>query len=649
MPFQSKFVDALCSKLENIPYLPKWFVFGMDLVGVSISFTISYLVCFHLIEAPYLWDAFLMKLLFCLIITGSFFSLWRTHVGIIRYSSFRDALRVFVALVCANITLYGVNILLQKYYGHIIMPGIGFFINFLLSFSFIFFCKMVVRIVFDYVKIKGSGPVKNVPVLIYGVNPMLVELARMVNHSEQIKYRPIGFIAPKNMTAGKRAFNLPVYHINKAFTHKKVISEFKAVVIDPKEIDREQKQRLYGLCLKYKKDLLSVPSMDDWTGNTQFKNLKKVRIEDLLQRVPIEIDTGSIGRNLEGKTVLITGAAGSIGSEIVRQVSHFNIGLLLICDVAESPLHEIRMEINDKYPQINYKILIVNVRDYELMKKVFEKYRPNIIYHAAAYKHVPLMEEHPCEAILTNVLGSKNMADLAMEYKAEAFVMISTDKAVNPSNIMGASKRIAEIYGQSLFRKVKNEKSDTATRFIITRFGNVLGSNGSVIPRFEQQISRGGPITVTHPEIIRYFMTIREACRLVLDAGNFGKGGEVFVFDMGEPVKIKDMAEEMIRLSGFVPYKDIDIIYTGLRPGEKLYEELLYDKETVKPTHNRKIMIGSVREHDYDEVNKAVSQLLAEAAAYHSREVVKLMKTIVPEFKSLNSEYAELDKLPNCH
>ena len=645
MSLLHKLFNSLYSKLENIPYLPKWFVLGIDLVVVLISFTTSYLICFHLIGAPYLWDAYLMKLLICLIVSIFFFILFGTHTGIIRYSSFRDALRVFVALFCANVSLWMLNLLIQKHYGRIIMPNIGFFINFILGFSLIFFCKMIIRLIFDYAKVKDSGRIKNVPVLVYGINPMMVDLARLVNHTEKIKYRPIGFIVPETeAAANKRIANLPVYSIEKAFSHKKIASEFKAVVIDPKELDREQKHWIHEECLKYRKDLLSVPVMDDWTGKASFKTLKKIKIEDLLQRVPIEIDVDSIGENLEGKTILITGAAGSIGSEIVRQVSRFNPGLLLICDFAESPLHEIRMELNDKFPQINFKPLIANVRDYELMKKIFETHRPDVIYHAAAYKHVPLMEEYPCEAILTNVLGSKNMADLAIEYNTETFVMISTDKAVNPSNVMGASKRIAEIYSQSLFRKMKDERGDKVTRFITTRFGNVLGSNGSVIPRFEQQISRGGPVTVTDPDIIRYFMTIREACRLVLDAGNFGKGGEVFVFDMGDPVKIKDMAEEMIRLSGLAPYKDIDIVYTGLRPGEKLYEELLYDKETVKPTHNKKIMIGSVREFDYEKVAISVSQLLTEANAHNSYAVVKLMKEIVPEFVSQNSEYSKLDE-----
>ncbi|MCL1936798.1 MAG: polysaccharide biosynthesis protein [Candidatus Azobacteroides sp.] len=375
--------------------------------------------------------------------------------------------------------------------------------------------------------------------------------------------------------------------------------------------------------------------------------MNKVKYEDLLKRTPVEIDIESIGQNLEGKTLMVTGAAGSIGSEIVRQLTQFKVGFLLLCDIAETPLYLLSLEMEENYSPIPYKAVIANIRDYRAMKRLFETYQPDLIYHAAAYKHVPLMESHPCEAVLTNVGGTKNLADLAVEYKVGAFVLISTDKAVNPTNVMGASKRIAEIYVQSLFRKQKEEKGGKATRFIVTRFGNVLGSNGSVALRFEQQISRGGPVTVTHPNIIRYFMTIREACRLVLEAGNLGKGGEVFVFDMGDSVNIKEMAEKMIRLSGFEPYKDIDIVFTGLRPGEKLYEELLYDKEIVKPTHNSKIKVGSVKEYDDEKVKTSLSDLLVRAENYESDEVVRLMKKIVPEFISSNSIYSYYDQEEN--
>ena len=367
------------------------------------------------------------------------------------------------------------------------------------------------------------------------------------------------------------------------------------------------------------------------------------RIEDmLLGRVPIAIDTRSIGENLKGKVVMVTGAAGSIGSEIVRQLSLFDVRMIILCDNAETPLYNLCVELDEEFTKTPYLSKLCNVQDYNQMRYVILKYKPDYIYHAAAYKHVPLMEDHPCEAVLTNVLGSKNIIDLAVENQVEAFVMISTDKAVNPTSVMGATKRIAEIYIQSLYQKLKNEQKNP-TRLITTRFGNVLNSSGSVIPLFMKQIENGGPITVTHKDVIRYFITICEACRLVLEAGNMGKGGEVYLFDMGDSIKITDLAERMIRLAGLEPYKDIDIVFTKLRPGEKLYEELLYDKEKVQPTHNPKILIGTVGEYDFDAISAEISELIQIAYSYDKMDVVRKMKKIVPEFISQNSIYSVLD------
>ena len=373
-------------------------------------------------------------------------------------------------------------------------------------------------------------------------------------------------------------------------------------------------------------------------------------IEDmLLGRVPIAIDTKSIGENLKGKVVMVTGAAGSIGSEIVRQLSLFDVRMIILCDNAETPLYNLCVELDEEFPKTPYLSKLCNVQDYNQMRYVILKHKPNYIYHAAAYKHVPLMENHPCEAVLTNVLGSKNIIDLAVENQVEAFVMISTDKAVNPTGVMGATKRIAEIYMQSLCQKLGNEQKNPI-RLITTRFGNVLNSNGSVIPLFMKQIESGGPVTVTHKDVIRYFITIREACRLVLEAGNMGKGGEVYLFDMGDSIKITDLAEKMIRLAGLEPYKDIDIVFTKLRPGEKLYEELLYDKEKVQPTHNPKILIGTVGEYDFDAISAEINELIQTAYSYDKMDVVRKMKKIVPEFISQNSIYSVLDAVaPSIH
>jgi len=372
--------------------------------------------------------------------------------------------------------------------------------------------------------------------------------------------------------------------------------------------------------------------------------IKKFRIEDLLGRVPIQANVDFSVDNLAGKTILITGAAGSIGSEIVRQLCSLDVKMLLLCDIAESPLYLLGMEINAAFPSVKKHLLVADVRNYNRMESIFKHYRPQYVYHAAAYKHVPLMEEQPSEAILANVLGTKNMADLAVNYQAECFVMISTDKAVNPSNVMGASKRIAEIYIQYLVHRQADKTGESRVHFITTRFGNVLGSNGSVIPLFEKQIEAGGPVTVTHPDIIRYFMTIPEACNLVLKAGCLGQGGEIFVFDMGESINIKNMAESMIRLSGLEPYKDIDIVITGLRPGEKLFEELLYDKEKILPTRHKKIMVSKPTACNYEEVLPLISHLIETAEHTDQIEIVKLMKEIVPEFVSQNSVYHSLDE-----
>ncbi|GHT85847.1 capsular polysaccharide biosynthesis protein [Bacteroidia bacterium] len=502
---------------------------------------------------------------------------------------------------------------------------------------------MAIRLIFDYARISGVKKHKSRPLLIYGTGSTSIGLAKLITASENLSYHVTGFISSAYDRSNKKISNHPVYYRNDVFKDFSLLKNTRAILIYPKEIDSSEKQFIADKCLEYKIDLLSAPAITNWKES--IRELKKVNIEDLLGRLPNQIDIQSIGKNLKGKTVLVTGAAGSIGGEIVRQISRFDLQLLLICDVAESPLHGLTLELQDNFPETRFVPVIGNVRDYAQMKLIFEKYKPDYVYHAAAYKHVPLMEMHPCEAILTNVLGSRNIADLSVLYQAEAFVMISTDKAVNPTNVMGASKRIAEMYIQSLSKKIKKQSPDSPhTRIITTRFGNVLGSNGSVIPRFEEQIKHGGPVTVTHPDVIRYFMTIPEACRLVLEAGNLGEGGEVFIFDMGESIKIKDVAEKMIRLSGLEPYRDIKIEYTGLRPGEKLHEELLYDKETVKPTHNPKIMIGAVREYDYEELAAHLKLLIETARTFDSIEVVGLMKKTVPEFISQNSPYEKLDR-----
>ena len=388
-----------------------------------------------------------------------------------------------------------------------------------------------------------------------------------------------------------------------------------------------------------------LPTIDELREGTKtLRNLPDIRIEDLLGRDEIHINTGEIANFLKGKVVMVTGAAGSIGSELCRQLCHFGLKQLVLFDSAETPMHNIRLELEEKFPQVEFTPVMGDVRMVDRVESVFRRFHPQIVFHAAAYKHVPLMEENPCEAVHTNVYGTHNVADMAVKYDVDKFIMISTDKAVNPTNVMGASKRLAEIYVQSLSVAISKGLHPGKTRFITTRIGNVLGSNGSVIPRFREQLAKGGPLTVTHPDIIRYFMTIPEACRLVLEAAFMGKGNEIFVFDMGTPVKIADLARRMIELAGLVPDKDIEIQYTGLRPGEKLYEELLAIKENTLPTLNEKIYRAQVREYDFKEINELMDPLVHLAVCVDKVRTVKLMKEIVPEFKSKNSEYEALDK-----
>jgi len=429
-----------------------------------------------------------------------------------------------------------------------------------------------------------------------------------------------------------------VYHL-KDLARLKERRNIDEMLIVNEDLDERSKKVVIERCIRLGIKVLTIPPAKNWlSGKFDKKQIQKLRIEDLLQRKPITIDQEKVKNDLHGKRVLVTGAAGSIGSEIVRQVISYEPALLILCDHAESPLHEIQLEIEDRFPNANIEVVLSDVSNYKRMYKLFDVCRPELVYHAAAYKHVPMIENNPFEAISVNVGGTKNIADLSVKFGVEKFVMVSTDKAVNPTNVMGASKRLAEIYTQSL-----NNMPGRKTRFITTRFGNVLGSNGSVIPRFRTQIEKGGPLTVTHPEITRYFMTISEAVQLVLEAGTMGQGGEIYVFDMGKPVKIVDMARKMIQLAGLEEGKDIKIVYSGLRPGEKLYEELLASAELTLPTHHEKISIAKVRSYAYEEAGKAIEELLDINKRHQNSEVVLKMKLIVPEFLSKNSVFEELD------
>ncbi len=494
--------------------------------------------------------------------------------------------------------------------------------------------RILVKIL--YFELKNPSREKQY-VLIYGAGESGLIAKRTLDRDAGSKYKVLAFIDDDEKKVGKKLEGIRIEHSSKleSILQKESIAH---IIISIQGLSKFKVAEITDLCLHYNTKVLNVPPVTKWiNGELSFKQIKKVRIEDLLGREPIKLDENKIKQQLQNKVILITGAAGSIGSEIVRQVAHYNPKKILMLDQAESALYELEFELQEKGLNKICETIIGDVRNYARLENVFKTFCPKVVFHAAAYKHVPLMENNPSESIITNVLGTKNTADLASKYGVETFVMISTDKAVNPTNVMGASKRIAEIYTQSL-----NEKSDT--NFITTRFGNVLGSNGSVIPLFKKQIEHGGPITVTHPEVTRFFMTIPEACQLVLEAGAMGRGGEIFVFDMGHSVKIIDLAKKMIRISGLTLGKDIQIVYTGLRPGEKLYEELLTDKENTIPTHHPQIMIGKVQSYSFEEISKEIEDLIALFNKQNNMDIVGKMKKIVPEFKSKNSVYEKLDE-----
>ena len=638
------YLPLFLKKVQKCPFLPKQLIFAIDIIFVALSFFLSYYIRYSLLNDLTAFNFFYAKVLICIGFAGIFFFIFNTYSEYVRFSSFRNMMHIFLSLFCTHLSLLLLFRSFPVVFHHSPYVKVAFIISILLSVCIILCFRMVVRLFYDYA-VKMVSKRKGTPLLIYGIDAVHIGIAKMIRLDEKFPYTVAGFIARKPLPYHHQILGSRVYSPEDVFNEKIVNKGIKTVLLRTEEIQSEKRKALFRRFMEHKIELLYMPSIEK---PNDIRKIRKVNIEDLLGRNPIKTDLTSIGQNLKGKTVMITGAAGSIGSELARQLCRFDLDKLLLVDIAETPLHQLSLELND-ITLIPYIPLIADIRNNKKMECIFKNCKPDFIYHAAAYKHVPLMEQFPGEAVLTNVMGTKIVADLAVGYGAQCFVMISTDKAVNPSNVMGASKRIAEMYVQGLSTLLKKHRKKivSPTRFITTRFGNVLGSSGSVIPRFAKQITEGGPITVTHPDIIRYFMTIPEACSLVLEAGNLGNGGEVFVFDMGESVKIKDLAEEMIRLSGLEPYKDIDIIYTGLRPGEKLHEELLYDKENPVLMQNKKIMIGNVREVDYKQITFWIDELLQAAKACNDKEIVRIMKEIVPEFISKNSEFEILDLVLN--
>lgn len=633
----------------NIGYLPRWGVLLLDLLIVLIAFVVSYMIgsqilTYDLAARMPIWG----QAIFVLVLQGVFFWAFHTYSGILRYSTFVDTLKVTAAVVANGLFLFLAN-LIVKYVTNYINPP--FFTTVLVIYVFVaitllFGWRVIIKTVFEYISHRSKGVDK---VLIYGTKSAGLSIAKMLQSNLESQYRPVGFIADKYDDIQHDLLGLTVYPLNEQLMYTLKKHHIRHIIVSP--LKMKQINPLVDLkpFIDNNIRILTTPYFTDFSIgenndniNTIVGRIESIKVEDLLERPVIEMDTENVGTILKEQTVMVTGAAGSIGSEIVRQVAAFKPQTIVLFEMAESPLHDLTVDLRQEFPNQQFVPVIADVRNVDMVKEVFEEYHPHVVFHAAAYKHVPLMEDFPAQAIFANVQGSKNVADMAIKFNAKRFVMVSTDKAVNPTNVMGASKRIAEIYVQSLFLKAAKENAN-CTKFITTRFGNVLGSNGSVVPYFKKQIAAGGPVTVTHPDIIRYFMTIPEASCLVLEAATLGNGGEIFCFDMGQPVKIADLAKNMIRLAGFEPGKDIEITYTGLRPGEKLYEELLNQKETTIPTKHKKILVAKVREYDYQEVAEQIEALIQLAKTGKVFPTVKLMKQIVPEFKSKNSVYEELD------
>lgn len=566
------------------------------------------------------------------------FRLFHTYDGILRYSSFIDLQRVFYAVVCgAAISSVSYPMLhnIDKF-DHINLDYKNIILASLLSTLVLWAIRVIAKTIFD-VSLSDYN-IKHA--FIYGVKEGGIGLAKQIKNSKPMKFKLMGFISDDTKIKHHHLMGTKVYAPDLNTIRKMRNNNISTLLISPGAINVFRANKDFQDALLAEGIHIYMPTTQEWNRNEQ-QQLKEVSIEDLLPRDEISIDMESVGSMLHGKRILITGSAGSIGSEMVRQIAKYSPAELILIDSAETPQHDIRLMMAKQFPEIKAETIVTTICSKSRMEHIFKTYLPDYVFHAAAYKHVPMMENNPCESIQNNVYGTKILADLAVKYGVKKFVMISTDKAVNPTNVMGCSKRICEIYVQSLNKAIEEGIINGKTQFVTTRFGNVLGSNGSVIPLFKKQIKAGGPVTVTDPRIIRYFMLIPEACKLVLEAGTKGNGGEIFVFDMGKPVNIADMAQRMINLSGA---KNVEIKYTGLRAGEKLYEEVLNEKESTKPSFHDKIRIAEVREYDYTEVSKQIDNLIEKSKLYDEMLTVKIMKEIVPEYKSNNSIYEKLDK-----
>lgn len=622
--------------------LPYWGLLILDCIIVMFSgYFARYVEVGGLVFAQNFWQIS-YGLLFCLVFYVSFFRLFHTYSGVVRYSSFIDLQRIANATLLGSFLawLAGLCINSTDFSKWLIMPDfIGALIIFAFATLLMELLRIAVKSMFDTTR-RNNGAIKT---SIYGIRDGGVALAKMIRSQEPQRFILDGFISPDGELADRILMGVKVHRIVKGIGAKMKRKNINVVLVSPIQVDKFRADgELINDLIENDIKIYMIPEAEEWDGKSDFQShqLQEVEIEDLLPREKIEVDLNAIGALLHDKRILITGAAGSIGSEMVRQVAKFHPAEMVLIDQAETPMHDIRLMMTRQFGDIKSETIVGSISNSTFMETIFSEHKPEYVFHAAAYKHVPMMEDNPAMAVQNNIYGTRVIADLAVKYGTKKFVMISTDKAVNPTNVMGCSKRICEIYCQSLNKAIVDGKIEGVTQFVTTRFGNVLGSNGSVIPLFRKQIQKGGPLTVTHPDIIRFFMLIPEACKLVLEAGTMGRGGEIFVFDMGQPVRIVDLAKRMIALSGA---KNIDIKYTGLRDGEKLYEEVLSDQEQNVATSNPKIMCAKVREYDYDTACKNEKELLELSYSYDDMAIVKKMKEIVSEYKSKVSKYEILD------
>ncbi|MCF8320850.1 MAG: polysaccharide biosynthesis protein [Flavobacterium sp.] len=637
----------LKSKIKNglltLDYLPRWAVFFMDIFITIFASQITYFIVLSLGAQFYSTLNVPTRYGIVVLTYAIYFILFKTYSGIIRHSTFIDGIKLLYATLSALFTLiilnYGYFLIIGNYI--YLIPSL--FINFIITFTGLFLFRIFIKVVFE--KINGLGA-KDLATraVVYGADANAISVVTALQSEKIKRFQIVGFIDKKNADVSKRILNIPILNSKKKASVLLRSINAQVLILSDNSLSNVEKINIVEDCLESNIKVFNSGTITDWENKEDIsKKVLEFKIEDLLERSVISLDQEPILNEIRSSNVLITGAAGSIGSELARQIIGFKPNKIIILDQAETPLHYLSAELVKLNSDSEIITQVGDVRNKTTLKEVFINFKPDLVYHAAAYKHVPMMEENPVQAVFANVIGTINVADLSVEYGVNNFVFVSTDKAVNPSNVMGASKRIAERYIQALSLIAKNENKDI--KFITTRFGNVLGSNGSVVPLFTKQIQNGGPITITHPDVIRYFMTIPEACQLVLEAGAMGNGGEIFIFDMGEPVKIIDLARKMIRLAGLVPEVDIKIQTIGLRPGEKLYEELLNDNSKTNPTHNSKIMIAKETYPDYEELFTKLEELISIANYNNNIALVAKMKEIVPEFVSMNSPFNQLNNV----